>query len=223
MLVKIYAQVERANDGSIIQVSDLVGILTVILLFVSGVILPVTYWYIANRPNVIARAKWEDGIAALIISNDGRTSARSVDIRCPSGNLPRYQTKGEVLHFHYALLHPGQHIEYFISGVNDAIEKGPYHFVIRYRRWFARGMLLPHLKYVKRTFDIDFDSYRHALIRGELSTQLNQQLENLARSVDAVLTTLVDKHDLWRHRRHLCKTVARRTYERLKRIGARSQ
>lgn len=216
------ALAEQADGVSFFQTSNLIGWLTVFLLSVSGVILPATYWYIANRPSVVVRAKWEEGIAAVVISNEGRTAARDVDVRCPSMNLERHQTKGDDAYSRYPLLHPGQQIEYYVSGVSEAIEQGPYEFAIRHRRWLARWLVFARLRYVERAFRIDFDSYRNALIRGESSTLLTDHLENLTRNVDAVLTALIDKHDRWRYRRLAARARARRARERLKQIVTRS-
>ena len=110
------------------------GITTLGVLAVSGVVLPFTYWYIANRPNVIVGPEFERGFASVRVRNDGRTSARNVSIRCDSLEVES-ESEASCLDARLGTLHPRQELEYFVGPGHEVLKSAPYVFEVEHDRW----------------------------------------------------------------------------------------
>lgn len=68
------------GDNWVQVVALVVGAATLLVLAVSGVALPVSYWQMSNRPNVIVSPDFERGYASVRVRNEGRAAARNVRI-----------------------------------------------------------------------------------------------------------------------------------------------
>lgn len=193
------------------------GITTLGVLAVSGVVLPFTYWYIANRPNVIVGPEFERGFASVRVRNDGRTSARRVSIRCETLEVV---SDPEPVHLDARLgtLHPRQELEYFVGPGHEVLRSAPYVFKVEHDRWLFRG--LPRVQTTQRTFEIKFSDFRHILTTSDPVQQLTREVTDFGRTANATLKTLVARMDRRQFRyRRLKRWVKRRTASVRQRLG----
>jgi len=172
------------------------GWLTLIVLTVSGIVLPVTYWYIVNRPNIVVRPRFDAGLVTFEISNQGRATARDLDIHCSMLNVGR-EPDAPVLDTRFPEFHAKQEVVYFVGPGHQVIDKEPYLVITSHRVWLLDK--LP-VRTKKRTFTIDLGAYTDTLVDLESPSKLVDEVQQLSRNVQDVLQFMVYKHDRRRYR-----------------------
>lgn len=165
-----------------------VGIATLLVLVVSGVVLPVSYWQMSNRPNVIVSPDFDRGYASVRVRNDGRASARNVRIVCKQLEV---EPEPEPRHLDVQLgeMHPHQELEYFVGSASKVLDSDPYVFEVAHDRWrFGRSN---DQHRTPRTFEIDFTDFRGLLTVNDPLRGLVTEIKDFSRTANAVLKTLV--------------------------------
>ena len=172
-----------------VQVAALVvGMATLLVLVVSGVALPVSYWHMSNRPNVIVSPDFERGYASVRVRNDGRAAARNVRVVCKTLEV---ESEPETKHLdvHLGEMHPHQELEYFVGSAGEVLSSDPYVFEVVHDRWRfgkSNGRHRP-----KRTFEIDFKDFRGLLTVNDPLRKLTTEMTAFSRTANAILKTLV--------------------------------
>lgn len=167
------------------------NVATLVVLLVSGVVLPFTYWYIANRPNVNLGVIFDRAFVTVEIRNDGRVNARDFLVTCPQLLVGKDKRP---LEQRYEAIHPRQAFKYFIGVGYELVDHAPYCFTLKHKRWFFGGRI------VQREI-IDFSSYRHVLAAAEPPSKLLDEVVELGRTTDALLKWHLQQKDRWGYRR----------------------
>lgn len=169
-------------------VALVVGAATLLVLVLSGVALPVSYWHMSNRPNVIVSPDFERGYASVRVRNDGRASARNVRIVCEELEV---ESEPAAEHFDVRLgeMHPRQELEYFVESASEVLKREPYVFEVAHDRWrFGRSSGRHR---TERTFKIDFTDFRGLLTVNDPLRKLTTEVTAFSRTANATLRTLV--------------------------------
>lgn len=132
--------------------------LVVVVLILSGVVLPTTFWYFANRPNVTVRRVLEAQVATIEVVNEGRSKVRSVWIRCANLTVDEAPDSPAVqLNHQLGDLHPGQAIRFGVGFLADRRDKsGQYWITVRHCPYLLGRT---RLRMSKRVFPIAFSTY----------------------------------------------------------------
>lgn len=195
------------------EAASSVGLLSVVTAISVAIatILSFLFWYIANKPNVVARPKLQHGGLSVIVSNDGKIAAKSLRIISSDIELSRNSEQPETLNANLPAMYPGEFLEYFAGVGPRAKSLGRIEVEISYRRWLWLSWPKE-----KRLFQIDFDQYKGALIEVEQPSVLEGKMDELARSVSALVQWKVGRRDrlrLFRYRmRQYLRAAPRRIW-----------
>lgn len=167
------------------------NVATLVVLLISGVVLPFTYWYLANRPNVNLGVIFDRAFVTVEIRNDGRVNARDFLVTCPQLLVGKDKRP---LQERFEAIHPQQAFKYFIGVGYELVDHEPYSFTLKHRRWIFGG------RTVKQE-TVDFSSYRHVLAAAEPPSKLLNEVVELGRTTDALLKWQLQRKDRWSYRR----------------------
>ena len=192
-LVFAYAESAAATnswwgDNWVQVVALVVGAATLLVLVVSGVALPVSYWHMSNRPNVIVSPDFERGYASVRVRNDGRAAARNVRVVCETLEV---ESEPEPKHFDVRLgeMHPRQELEYFVGSAGEVLNSDPYVFEVAHDRW--RLGRSSDQRRTERIFEIDFTDFEGLLTVNDPLRKLTTEVTAFSRTANAILKTLV--------------------------------
>ncbi len=194
-MIQTLSSVSETVDTTAFWATTFLGWLTIGILGFSGVVLPATYWYIANRPNIIVRPSFDSTLVTFRVRNDGRSTARGLRIECPALIVDR-ESNDQTLDVKLPEFHARQEVEYFVGAGHDVIESDPYVVTTSHRLWLL-GWL--HIR-ITRSFTIDLRGYRHALVSLEPPNKLVDEVQRLNRSIQDVLQLGIRRFDRRQYR-----------------------
>lgn len=194
-IIQILSSASEKADTAAFWATTFLGWLTIGILGFSGVALPATYWYIANRPNIIVRPSFDSTLVTFRVRNDGRSTARGLHIRCPTLIVDK-QSTAESLDVSLPEFHARQEIEYFVGAGHEVVESDPYVVTTSHRLWLFGWLRVR----TKRSFTVDLRGYRHALVSLEPPNKLIDEVQRLNRSVQDVLQLGIRRIDRRRYR-----------------------
>ena len=151
---------------------NLVEIVTAAALVVATV-LSFWFWYVANKPNIIVRPKFQSGSTTVVITNEGRTPAKN--LRITSKSLKLRRDSKETLDICLPAMYPKEEIEYYVAPGHQAVQYEPYEFDVLHRRWLWRWVR------EKRHFTIDFRQYEYVLADHHVTTPFEHTMDEIAR------------------------------------------
>ncbi|MDE0134532.1 MAG: hypothetical protein OXM54_06795, partial [Acidimicrobiaceae bacterium] len=192
----VLADASVVSEDQSFWATTALGWLTLIVLAVSGIVLPVTYWYIVNRPNIVVRPRFDSNLVTLEISNQGRATARDLRIHCSTLTVGR-GPDAPALDSEFPEFHAKQEVAYFVGPGHEVIDNEPYLVITSHRLWLLGK--LP-ARTAKRTFTIDLRAYTDTLVDLESPSKLVDEVQQLSRNVQDVLQLMVYRHDRRRYR-----------------------
>ena len=169
---------------------------------VMATIFSFSFWYVANKPNVIIKPTLKSGSTTVVITNMGKSQAENVRISSESLKLNR--NSDETLDIRLPTMYPQEEIEYYVAPGSQTVAQEPYEFYVSHRRWLWRW---PR---EKRRFTIDFKQYEHSLADLHVSTPFENHLEDIARIGQSLIQMHVNKKDRFRFRKEMAKHRVRR-------------
>ena len=214
------ADASTASGEQSFWATTALGWLTLTVLAVSGIVLPVTYWYIVNRPNIIVRPRFDSNLVTFEISNQGRSTARDLYVRCPTLSLGR-EADAPTLDTRLPEFHAKQEIVYFVGPAHQVIDNEPYLVSTSHLVWLLRGL---RLRTRNRTFTIDLHAYTDTLVDLEPPSKLVDEVQQLSRKVQDVLQLMVYRRDRRRYRIEILRRRLANLNTRIReRLGSRKE
>ena len=183
---------------------------------VSATVLSFWFWYVANKPNIIVKPTFKSSSTTVVITNEGRTPAKS--LRIMSKSLKPFRGSEDTLDVRLPAMYPKEQIEYYVGPGREAVDYEPYEFVVTHRRWLSRWPT------EKRCFTIDFKQYEAMLTDLHVATPLERDMRQIARIGNALIQMRINKRDrprLWRLSiTARAKRLAKRAISNLKKLIA---
>ena len=207
---------QQATEPSLSSSSsiNLVEIVTAAALVVAT-ILSFCFWYVANKPNIIVRPKFQSGSTTIVITNEGRTPAKNLRIKSKSLSLRR--DSKETLDICLPAMYPKEELEYYVAPGHQAVNYEPYEFDVIHRRWLWKWAR------EKRNFTIDFRQYEHVLADHHVTTPFERTMDEIARIGNTLIQMHVNKKDrfrLWKETaKYRARTLRRRVAALLRRTN----
>ena len=153
------------------------------------------FWYVRNRPNIIVKPNLTDGVTTVVITNEGLSQAKSLEIKSPTLHVPR--DSEQTLDVRVAAMYPNERYEYFVAVSLKAVKFEPYEFNVSHKRW-----LLPGPR-VKRRFTLDFGQYEDMLQGLHVTTPFENHMKEIARIGGTLVQMQINKKDrfrLWKYK-----------------------
>lgn len=191
LVALVYAHSDSSSQS--FWATSALGWLTFGVLTLSGILLPITYWYIANRPNIIARPAFDNTFVTLHVCNEGRATARDLRVTCPTLIVSRSPEKS--LDAGWTQFHARQEIEYYIGVGHELLDSKTYCVTLSHRVWLLRW---PRFR-LSRKFNINLGDYRHVLVGRESPSKLTEEVQRLSRTMQDVLQLTIHRLDRRRH------------------------
>lgn len=212
MLLNIFQTLGHSSTASDI---NLVEVVTAgILVFTA--FLTISFWYMANRPNIIVRPELNHGALKVVLRNDGKVAARQLVLKSDGITTDRYSNPPRTLDAQLPSMAPGEEIIYFVTVGAKAESMETVNVRIEHNRWLLRWAL--GLRRCRRDVSIDFSQYVGALADVHMPSNLENQLERLAEIGNALVKEPVTKGDRWRYLRYRLQQKAKHARERTSRL-----
>ena len=153
------------------------------------------FWYVQNRPNIIVKPNLTKGVTTVVITNEGLSHAKSLEIKSPTLKVPR--DSEQTLDVRVPAMYPNERYEYFVAVSLKVVKFEPYEFNVSHKRW-----LLPWPR-VKRRFTLDFRQYEDMLQDLHVTTPFEHHMEEIARIGGTLIQMQINKKDrsrLWKYK-----------------------
>ena len=82
------------------------------------------FWYARNRPNIIVKPNFTEGIVLAVITNEGLSHASNLQIKCSSLKVSRGSE--QTLDVCVPAMYPTERYEYAVAASHHAVEFEPF-------------------------------------------------------------------------------------------------